>query len=391
MALVDNDIQHSSSPPLLQTDELELPLLSNNYKPFQLSILETSSSRSSPIQSSPCRAYPDKNTPTISRNRTSWVYKHMPDADINIQYFSSTNKLEWRFKYCTTKYLLNGGTRLIKAHLEVSHTISELSLRQDRSRKRQMSIEDSLITATANPQKRRCFKGSFEGGFGSSPGSDYIAQSDVNPDQLEVLITTFITECNLPLRLVECSSFRNLLVYLNHQIEPWLPEDHHTIRTWIQRQFDFNKQQIKDQLRTALSYIHISTDLWTSGNNLALLGAIARFVNSQGDLEEVLICLKEVEGSHTGENLSQYILQAIDDFEITPRLGYFQMDNAPNNDVMLREVSIGLELFLLIGSYLTLCSNATRVPAPPSSHPLSRSHPKPCNRCLSLYYRSCPC
>src|ERR1700712_1231644 len=113
-----------------------------------------------------------------------------------------------------------------------------------------MSIEDSLITATANPQKRRCFKGSFEGGFGSSPGSDYIAQSDVNPDQLEVLITTFITECNLPLRLVECSSFRNLLVYLKHQIEPWLPEDHHTIRTWIQRQFDFNKQQIKDQLRT---------------------------------------------------------------------------------------------------------------------------------------------
>jgi hypothetical protein len=131
-------------------------------------------------------------------------------------------------------------------------------------------------------------------------------------------------------------------VYLNHQIEPWLPEDHHTIRTWIQRQFDFNKQKIKDQLRTALSCIHISTDLWTSGNDLALLGAIAHFVNSQGDLEEVLICLKEVEGSHTGENLSQYVLQAIDDFEITPRLGYFQMDNAPNNDVMLREVSIGL-------------------------------------------------
>jgi hypothetical protein len=60
---------------------------------------------------------------------------------------------------------------------------------------------------------------------------------------------------------------------------------------------------------------------------------------THGNLEEVLICLKEVEGSHTGENLSQYILQEIDDFDITSRLGYFQMDNAPNNDTMIREVS----------------------------------------------------
>jgi hypothetical protein len=78
--------------------------------------------------------------------------------------------------------------------------------------------------------------------------TDFISQSDVNPDQLEVLLTTLITECNLPLRLVESPSFRNLLVYLNRQVEPWLREDHHTIRTWISRQFDFQKQQVKKRL-----------------------------------------------------------------------------------------------------------------------------------------------
>ena len=345
MALFDNNIQQSSSPPSLQSDELELTLLPYEYDPFQLSTSETSTPQSSTTQSP---LYPDSNAPTISRNRTSWVYKHMPDIDISTQYFNTANKLEWRCKYCSKAYLLNGGTRLIKRHLQANHDISELSLRQERARKRQMSIEDSLITATANPQKRRCFRDSSEGGIGSGLSSDdYIDQSDVNPDQLEVLITTFITECNLPLRLVECSSFRSLLVYLNRQIEPWLPEDHHTIRTWILRQFDFYKQQVKKQLQDSISCIHISTDLWTSGNDLALLGAIAHFVSSQGDLEEVLICLKEVEGSHTGENLSRYILQAIDDFGITPRLGCFQMDNAPNNDVMLREVSVGLYQFIL--------------------------------------------
>ena len=79
-----------------------------------------------------------------------------------------------------------------------------------------------------------------------------------------------------------------------------------------------------------------------SGNDLALLDAIVYFVNSQGDLEEALIYLKEVDRLYSCENLSLHILQAIDDFDITPRLGYFQMDNAPNNDIMLREVSIGL-------------------------------------------------
>lgn len=144
-----------------------------------------------------------------------------------------------------------------------------------------MSIEGSLLTATANPQKRRCFQESLEGKSGSCLSSDdYTEQPEVNPDQLEVLITTFITECNLPLRLVECSSFRNLLVYLNHQIEPWLPEDHHTIQSRITRQFDLYKQQVKEQLQASCSCIHISTDIWTSGNDLALLGAIAHFVNS---------------------------------------------------------------------------------------------------------------
>ena len=90
---------------------------------------------------------------------------------------------------------------------------------------------------------------------------------------------------------------------------------------------------------TLFPTLHITTDLWTSGNDLALLGAIAHFVNSEGDLEEVLIALKEVEGAHTGENLSKYILAAINDFDITPQLGYFQMDNASNNDTMIREVS----------------------------------------------------
>jgi hypothetical protein len=42
----------------------------------------------------------------------------MPDIDSGTKYYSITNKLEWRCKYCSKRYTLNGGTRLIKVHIK---------------------------------------------------------------------------------------------------------------------------------------------------------------------------------------------------------------------------------------------------------------------------------
>ena len=252
MASLDNASRQPSSPPALPTlstisqfYDFEVPQLTveqDEYSPTQSSFNTTIGS--SPTPQSSCS---DTQSSSASandkplRNRTCWVYKHMPDIDIGTKYYSITNKLEWRCKYCSKRYTLNGGTRLIKVHLKSDHDISELSVRQERSIKRQLSIQDALITAISNPQKRRRLTGKLISikisiklltsyNLEDIDYSDFISQSDVNPDQLEVLLTTLITECNLPLRLVESPSFRNLSVYLNRQVEPWLPEDHHTIQ-----------------------------------------------------------------------------------------------------------------------------------------------------------------
>ena len=264
----DNYSQQPLSPPTLPTlpyfDDFEDPQYIYEYPPAQSSILTTPSPQLSfdmTIQLSPIPESSYSNTQTSTstdnkplRNRTCWVYKHMPDIDTGTKYYSTINKLEWRCKYCTKRYIVNGGTRLIKVYLKADHNISELSARQERPIKRQLSIQDALITATSNPQKRRRLGGKSISikviiklliyNLEDFDYSDFI-QPDINPDQLEVLLTTLITECNLPLRLVESPAFRNLLVYLNYQVEPWLPEDHHTMQGWISRPFDFQKQQVK--------------------------------------------------------------------------------------------------------------------------------------------------
>jgi hypothetical protein len=168
MASLDSySLQNSSPSPLPQSNDFEVPQFINEYSPTKVLISTTPSQLpfyNTAIQSSPTPQSSCSNIQTSSddkplRNRICWVYKHMPDIDIGTKYYSTTNRLEWRCKYCTKRYAINGGTRLIKTHLKSDHNISELSLRQEQSIKRQISIQDALITATSNPQKRRCLNG----------------------------------------------------------------------------------------------------------------------------------------------------------------------------------------------------------------------------------------
>jgi hypothetical protein len=172
MASLDDYSRQTSSPPALpQFDDFEVTQLMNKYSPTQYLISTAPSSqssfdntaiRSSPAPQSSCSNIQSSSTSTDNkplRNRTCWVYKHMPDIDIGTKYYSTTNKLEWRCKYCSKRYAINGGTRLIKVHLKADHDITELSTRQEQSIKRQISIQDALITATSNPQKRRRLSG----------------------------------------------------------------------------------------------------------------------------------------------------------------------------------------------------------------------------------------
>ena len=121
------------------------------------------------------------STDLVRRPRTCWVYTHMPDPNPETKYYSQTsNKLEWRCRYCSKRYSLNGGTRCIMSHLKATHDINQDSPRREKARKRQLSIEDALISGLSNPQKRRRLQ--------CSESEDL----SLNPDQLEILYINLI-------------------------------------------------------------------------------------------------------------------------------------------------------------------------------------------------------
>lgn len=151
-----------------------------------------------------------------------------------------------------------------------------------------------------------------------------------------------LASCSFALRLVSKPEFRAFLAYLNEDINVWLPRSSNTIKSWVLECFINQKEKLRQTVRHARSLIHISCDLWTSPNSLAILGIIGHLIDESGSLQHYVLALTDIIGEHSGENLSIAMLEAIHDWGLTSKVGYFMMDNASNNDTMMKALQRGL-------------------------------------------------
>jgi hypothetical protein len=245
-------------------------------------------------------------------------------VDIQHVFCNLQGKEEWRCKWCLQNYQLSGGSHAIKRHLTEYHEIFEDSPADTRAKNIQINIESAMATAVAHPQKRWKLNDSNSGVL------------PLDGDVIEVLYVKFLVACNIPLRLVECPEFRAFISYLNKDVDCWLNTSHNTIHEWVMRQFKNEKVTVRMHLQKAQTKIHISLNIWTSTNNKAIMGITAVYIREDGELEHTVLAVKEIEGNHKGENLAPIVMEVIEDWQIADKLGYFVMDNASNNDTMMR-------------------------------------------------------
>ena len=161
------------------------------------------------------------------------------------------------------------------------------------------------------------------------------------PRTLEQLYINFQISCNLPFSLIQATSFRSLIRYINPEADNLLLESPSSIKALVLGQFAIEKEVIQQRLQVSQSSIHLSLDSWTSGNHLPILGVIAHTI-IDNELQEYTLALREIQGRHTGENLAPIVLDILQDYNITSKLGYIQMDNATNNDTLIAALSSGI-------------------------------------------------
>ena len=238
----------------------------------------------------------------------------------------------WPCKYCAEKgikkeFVVSAGTKNIEKHLENKHSIYESSPREKRMHAQQQSIQEAMESAEFNTTKKRKLM------------EETLFEKPLDGATLESLFVRWIASDDQALRLTECPEFQAFLTYLNSNVNAHLPNSHVTCGKWVLNQFEIEKDRIQLRLHSSPFKIHISLDIWTSPNCLPILGIIAHYISTDNKLESAVLAMKEIQGSHKGENIAPIVEEVLWEWGIISKLGYMQMDNASNNDTMMHAFS----------------------------------------------------
>jgi len=245
----------------------------------------------------------------------------------------------WPCRLCTEKgqtkeYVLSAGTGNIEKHLNKQHSIYEDSPMHKRLHAQQQSIQEAMDSAENNTAKKRKLT------------EETPKEKPLDGAVLEALYVRWIATDNKALRLVECPEFRAFLAYLNGNVNVWLTNSHSTCGEWVLNQYDIEKERVRLRLHSARTKIHLSLDIWTSPNCLPILGVVAHYISEDNQLESSVLAMREIQGSHRGENIALIVEEVIEEWGVVSKLGFIQMDNASNNDTMMRHFSRSKYLFV---------------------------------------------
>ena len=104
----------------------------------------------------------------------------------------------------------------------------------------------------------------------------------LNTDTLLDALIQLIAVHSLPLHTIEWPELHALLRVCNPMTT--IPQSHSTMTTAVHSQWIKYQDTLRKTLRTAISPIHISLDIWTSPNTYLFLGVVAHFVQKNSHI-----------------------------------------------------------------------------------------------------------
>jgi hypothetical protein len=123
----------------------------------------------------------------------------------------------------------------------------------------------------------------------------------LDKDVCRKALVRLIISGRLPLSIIEWPAFYTFTRVLNPNAKDVLPTSYNTIRSDILSNWIDEKVILQNHLRTAISKINISLDIWTSPNHFLFLGVVAHYVRKDTlYLSKALLGLRHIH-SHSGE------------------------------------------------------------------------------------------
>ncbi|KAF6525502.1 hypothetical protein HZS61_011297 [Fusarium oxysporum f. sp. conglutinans] len=163
-----------------------------------------------------------------------------------------------------------------------------------------------------------------------------------NPQRYTESMVGLLTHRRLPFSAVTWDEMQDVMLSCNPAIEDLIMTSRHEAMRHITANFSLYQSQLKAKLQSAVSKVHISSDLWTSPHRHGVLAVCARWVDEDYQLRRALLSLPEIRHSHSGEHQSRIIFSTLDIYDIANQLGCHTGDNAASNDTCLQHLSTRL-------------------------------------------------
>ncbi|KJZ70117.1 hypothetical protein HIM_10487 [Hirsutella minnesotensis 3608] len=238
------------------------------------------------------------------------------------------NRHGQRIWYCKRCSYSQTAHNRVRAHLGDKHFIRIRESAQEKRSGSQRVIE-------------RLFRKQLEKQEGRDVEQEKHLVAALDEDAYNRALINLIAAHSLPHNLVEWPEWYSLLRTVNYLAPNILKQSRTQVPKLLASRFAAHQKELALKLQSSLSQIHFSVDIWSSPNHHSFLAIVGHFVDRESRrLQKVLLALRELEGTHGGGAMAEVFLGVLDDYGIThDKVGYFTLDNAHNNDTMMRAVA----------------------------------------------------
>ena len=175
--------------------------------------------------------------------------------------------------------------------------------------------------------------------FGPDDGNSLVVNpTEYDHEHTRELIAKMIIAHEYSFRMVEHKWFNILMKWMNGNYE-FIGRK--SIKNECMRVYESEKNQLKRSLKEAES-ISLTTDLWTSNQNLQYMCLVAHYIDENWVLQCRVLNFIDVDPPHTGIVIAQAIFECTVEWKIEDKVTTITLDNATNNDTAVTNLKAKL-------------------------------------------------
>lgn len=145
-------------------------------------------------------------------------------------------------------------------------------------------------------------------------------------------MVNFIVLQELPFSLVDHAPFRKFIATLNPLFRI---VSRTTVTEDVVRSYEEKKISLREIIKNTDSKVCLTSDMWTSIQNLGYLCVTCHFIDNDWKLQKRIISFGMVASPHDGFTIFSALLKSLQDWKLEHKLFSITLDNAKNNNKMV--------------------------------------------------------